>query len=62
MKVCEQCGEEIVAQDGDNLCNRCHQKRIKRKMAAKQRQERDEVLRSLGLTKVHGTLGGTYWE
>ncbi|MGD0768111.1 MAG: hypothetical protein ABSB42_07950 [Tepidisphaeraceae bacterium] len=26
------------------------------------RRERDQVLRDLGLTKVRGALGGTYWE
>jgi hypothetical protein len=26
------------------------------------KREREEVLRDLGLTKVRGALGGTYWE
>jgi len=26
------------------------------------RREREETLRSLGLVKVRGNLGGTYWE
>lgn len=26
------------------------------------RREREQCLRDLGLTKVKGTLGGTYWE
>ena|SRR5271154_6521709 len=26
------------------------------------RRERDQVLRDMGLTKVRGNLGGTYWE
>lgn len=25
-------------------------------------QEKDDVMRGLGLTKVKGNLGGTYWE
>lgn len=30
--------------------------------AARARQGRDAVLRDLGLKKVRGALGGTYWE
>ena len=35
------------------------QKRNKRNLA---RKEKDAVLRSVGLTKVRGAQGGTYWE
>lgn len=28
----------------------------------KSRREKDSTLRGLGLTKVKGSLGGTYWE
>lgn len=35
------------------------QKAIKRNQV---RRERDQVMRSLGLTKVKGSFGGTYWE
>ena len=34
----------------------------KRKLRNKQRRERDQTLRDLGLKKVRGALGGTYWE
>ena len=34
----------------------------KRKLRNKQRRERDQILRDLGLKKVRGALGGTYWE
>ncbi len=30
--------------------------------AALRRAERDDAMRSLGLKKVRGALGGTYWE
>lgn len=26
------------------------------------RRDRDQVMRDLGMTKVRGNLGGTYWE
>lgn len=64
MKVCEVCGKEIDGKDGDNFCVACDwaedsKKRIRR-MAL--RRERDLVMRSLGMVKVRGALGGTYWE
>lgn len=33
-----------------------------RARAAANRKSKDEILRSMGLTKVRGALGGTYWE
>lgn len=57
MKVCEKCGEEIGTKDGDNHCGKCH-----KKDRAKRRKEREDVLRSCGLVKVRGAMGGTYWE
>ncbi len=62
MKVCEKCGEEIYTADGDNRCAKCDAKKIKAKNAARPRKERDDAMRSLGLTKVKGALGGIYWE
>ena len=63
MKVCETCGEEIATRDGDNECRACEdaaeKKRVRRRKA---RRERDDALRSLGLVKVKGAMGGTYWE
>jgi hypothetical protein len=32
------------------------------KRARENRRERDKAMRSIGLVKVHGALGGTYWE
>lgn len=61
MKVCEKCGVEIFTKDGDNRCRDCDEGRHKAKAKAN-RQARDEVMRSLGLKKVKGALGGTYWE
>jgi hypothetical protein len=56
------------------LNNQCHsaetdkpmtseEKRIAcRKRANKARRERNQVMRDLGLVRVRGALGGTYWE
>ncbi len=62
MKVCEKCGVEIGTKDGDNLCQDCDEGRRPTKRAKRQRSERDEIMRSLGMVKVRGALGGTYYE
>ena len=61
MKVCETCGDEIATRDGDNKCAYCKHKTvaIKRKAAKK---AREDALRSCGLVKVRGSMGGIYWE
>ena len=66
MKVCENCGIEIDGRDGDNFCRACdaaeNKKTLTRQRAKNRRRERDAVMRSCGLVKVRGALGGTYWE
>jgi uncharacterized Zn finger protein (UPF0148 family) len=66
MKVCEICGDEIFTKDGENACESCDQREATRKAKnAKRsaaRRAREEALRSCGLVKVHGALGGEYWE
>ena len=71
MKVCEICGREIAAIDGENQCIPCEEpseappnsRLAKTRAEARQRRrERDQVMRDLGLVKVRGALGGTYWE
>jgi len=68
MKVCENCGIEIGGRDGvDQLCPKCEAcDGDKRKLANRRHNEgrraRDQAMRDLGLVKVHGALGGTYWE
>jgi len=62
MKVCERCGDEISGGDGENRCGECEEKSRKSKAATQRRKERDSIMSSLGLTKVKGALGGTYWE
>lgn len=66
MKVCEVCGCEIWTRDGDNRCAKCDDIEEKSKPTVRKRvgasKERDQVMRDLGLVKVRGALGGTYWE
>jgi hypothetical protein len=65
MKVCEKCGEEISTKDGEGLCPACEKADADGKRRAKasaNRKARDAAMRSLGLVKVRGAMGGTYWE
>ena len=62
MKVCERCGDEIGGRDGENRCADCDGKLRASAKARARRRERDAMLRDLGLVKVRGALGGTYWE
>ena len=62
MKVCKDCGDEIMTVDRENQCQACEKKKIKKAAARERRRANDEVMRSLGLKKVRGALGGTYWE
>ncbi len=69
MKVCERCGDEIATRDGENLCAACEESEERNvhgagrlQKARARRRERDDTMRSLGLTKVRGAMGGTYWE
>jgi uncharacterized Zn finger protein (UPF0148 family) len=70
MKFCNICGIEIYTRDGDNTCPECekmNEMKSTKKAAARRRARvnrlmREEILRSCGLTKVRGALGGIYWE
>lgn len=63
MKFCEECSEEIATKDSDNLCPSCdNDKRKDKRKSARQKREREAVLRDCGLVKVRGSLGGVYWE
>ena len=67
MKVCTICGDEINTLDGDNCCSQCDEDILDARKPtirdkAKGRREKESALRSLGLVKVRGNLGGTYWE
>jgi predicted amidophosphoribosyltransferase len=64
MKLCENCNKELCFWQ-TTLCAECEAeskaalKRAKRNAA---RKAREDALRSCGLVKVRGALGGTYWE
>jgi uncharacterized Zn finger protein (UPF0148 family) len=62
MKVCEKCGEDFYGKDGDNICEDCEKKEIPKIGAARRRREKEAIYRSLGLVKVKGALGETFWE
>ena len=68
MKVCETCGSDIDgARDAETECRGCEDagtaKRAKARAKARAaRKAREDMLRSCGLVKVRGALGGTYWE
>ena len=66
MKVCENCGAEIGGRDGDNYCEVCDNAETDQELVKQRRKlrrrEREALLRSCGLVKVKGALGGTYWE
>lgn len=63
MKACGTCGIEIATKDGVNHCSKCEDASPKQKQRArKRRSEMDSLMRDLGLTKVRGSMGGTYYE
>ncbi len=67
MKVCQSCGTEISTRDGENHCNSCEDAKdandkAKRAQARAKRRAIDDTMRSCGLVKVRGAIGGTYWE
>lgn len=53
LSTCEECR--------DGSCKQCKAYK-RRKRARENRKAKDEAMKSLGLTKVRGALGGTYWE
>lgn len=65
MKVCQNCGIEIGTKDGDNYCVKCDDADTHRRAQLRRnayRRLRDQTMRDMGLVKVRGALGGTYWE
>jgi len=62
MKVCETCGDEISTRDGHNECASCERHSGCLKAKRKSSNQMDDAMRSLGLVKVRGAMGGVYWE
>lgn len=48
--------------DDDKETTSQNKEQARRKRARRARKEREQALRDLGLVKVRGNLGGTYWE
>ena len=71
MKVCEICESPIDGhRDGDNRCDKLscqnapdveHEETPKPKRK-RRKSATQEVMESLGLTRVRGALGGVYYE
>lgn len=64
MKVCEKCFEEISTKDGDNRCPACDgiAPKPKTKRKRRTRKEMDDLMASVGMTRVRGSMGGTWYE
>lgn len=64
----KDCAEAIAAMpDGENVPRytlemETAKKVLRNRRASQARAFRDDAMRSLGLVKVRGALGGTYWE
>ncbi len=56
--LCTKCGKE----SDDTLCQVCLKKRVAQQKATQHRKDQEQAMRDLGLVKVRGALGGTYWE
>jgi uncharacterized membrane protein YvbJ len=62
MKVCTKCGVEIYSRDGENRCSKCAQGKSPRKSKGLTAKQRHAILTDLGLVRVRGAMGGTYYE
>ena len=66
-QICGNCEKYIMPRENCQYYNgdysvRCEKCQNKRDRANKTRRERHELLTSLGLKRVKGALGGTYYE
>jgi hypothetical protein len=68
---CETCGKEIEREKYERavalgktcrFCYNCLSHHVERRKRSMARRNRDQAMRDLGLVKVKGALGGTYWE
>ena len=68
---CQKCGSVIPADRVRDFqvkgklpknCKPCNDRIIRNWRNNMRRRDRDEVYRSLGMTKVRGNLGGIYYE
>ena len=57
---CKYYGECLAR--SNETCEVRLQEEAKRKRRNTIRRERDQAMRDIGMVKVRGALGGTYWE
>lgn len=62
MKACSICLNEIHTRDGVNTCAKCENRSEKNKKARQNRKRMDDAMASIGLVRVRGSMGGTYYE
>jgi len=58
---CQKPSEKITKVYGKPYCLDCGKKK-RASIANANRKEREQCYKDLGLKKVKGALGGTYWE
>jgi hypothetical protein len=57
----EEFKKHIEDKHGRDNCSIC-KKYLRTKRAHQNRKNKEAILRSMGLKKVRGSLGGIYWE
>ena len=62
MKVCPTCNNEIDTTDKDNKRAACDSGKRPPKKKRRTRKQMDDLMASLGMTRVRGAMGGTYYE
>lgn len=60
--TCQQSPDALMTGKLIPGCPRCDEWIARRNRKNTARRERDQAMRDLGLVKVKGSLGGTYWE
>jgi len=63
--LCQNCALPSSCWSDNHHVNKAEtakRKKISRKKAAQRRREMDDAMDSLGLVKVRGAMGGTYYE
>lgn len=61
---CRQCNKDFERPGATCGASECQEKEAsaKRKRARLNHKELEQAMKDLGLVKVRGALGGTYWE
>ena len=59
---CDDCGGVMRGGECPMCVQREEQRKARNRRVNTARKTREGIMRSMGLTKVRGALGGTYWE